>query len=662
MMLKLMGLLKRAMAKPLPVIAFRFAQTLQLQWMAQTGAWARLARRAEQLGKVASTSGPVLLADDIPQLSVAQRSRLTETAQDVLASRFKIFGHPVPDLSSCDFATDWRFDQTWPPLYFQRYSFYEQKQIPYDVKFPWELSRLHYLVPVVAWLVVKGADAPTLQWILAMLRRWRQSNPLAYSVNWYPMEASMRITNLVLILDLVNLLLRRGLDTEMQKPLIEIRGLLLTMIREHGDFVWINREFTDVRGNHFTANLVGLQLGYLALAAHGKGPSHWQRYVDLWLEKEIFLQFCADGVNFEKSCGYHKLVLELFLLAGIARERKGSPLSAGACQRLTDAAFFSQAISRPDGSAANFGDNDNAIALPFQTDRPHSHGAAVELARAWTGEAIGTLVFDDEDALAALFLIGRRGPAARPVAGPEILEFPAGGYVVVRNVSNGFFCMMDVGEVGMAGRGGHGHNDMLAFELCIDGQLVIVDPGCSGYTADLAKKTRYRSTAAHATIQLYGEEMARFAGHWVIRNDAIPTDVSTIRTENGARVSAGHDGYSRFEANSRVVRCLDIDAVNQTVFITDEINAPHGGVPVRWHFPVGNMSITLIGSRGAYLSISDYSINMKADVLLGTLEAPFSVGYGQESIGNVIIGESILLAGCNRYQFSFRKHCEGVNS
>ena len=52
MMLKLMGLLKRAMAKPLPVIAFRFAQTLQLQWMAQTGAWARLARRAEQLGKV----------------------------------------------------------------------------------------------------------------------------------------------------------------------------------------------------------------------------------------------------------------------------------------------------------------------------------------------------------------------------------------------------------------------------------------------------------------------------------------------------------------------------------------------------------------------------------------------------------------------------------
>ena len=58
MMLKLMGLLKRAMAKPLPVIAFRLAQTLQLQWMAQTGAWARLARRAEQLGKVPSTSDP----------------------------------------------------------------------------------------------------------------------------------------------------------------------------------------------------------------------------------------------------------------------------------------------------------------------------------------------------------------------------------------------------------------------------------------------------------------------------------------------------------------------------------------------------------------------------------------------------------------------------
>lgn len=602
------------------------------------------------------------MTDKIPELSAAQRDRLAETAQNVLASRFGIFGHPVPDLNCCDFITDWRFGHQWPSLYFKRYNFYEQKLIPYDVKFPWELSRLHYLVPVVAWLVVKGADLPALQWILALLRRWRRANPLAYSVNWYPMEASMRMTNLVLILDLVNLFLKRGLDTEAQKLLIEIRGQLLTMIREHGDFVWINREFTDVRGNHFTANLVALQLGYLALAAHGKGPRRWQRYVDRWLEKEISLQFCADGVNFEKSCGYHKLVLELFLLAGIARERNGSPLSASACQRLADAALFSQAVSRPDGSAANFGDNDDAIALPFQIDRPHSHGAVVELARAWTGRAIGTRVFDDEDALAALFLIGRRGPAAHPVAGPEILEFPAGGYVVVRNVSNGFFCMIDVGEVGMMGRGGHGHNDMLAFELCVDGRLVIVDPGCSGYTADLAKKTLYRSTAAHATIQMYGEEMARFAGHWVIRNDAIPTEVSTTRTENGARVSAGHDGYSRFEANSRVVRFLDIDAVNQAVLITDEINAPHDGVPARWHFPVGNLSIALPGSSRAHLGDSEFSIDMTADVPLGALEAPFSAGYGQESSGHVLSGESILSAGRNRYQFSFRKHYESLNS
>lgn len=659
---KLLGLLKRAATKPLPVIAFKLAQALQLKWMAETGAWARLARRAEQLGGLALASGPVLLVDATTQLSVQQRSRLAEAAKDVLASRFKIFGHLVPDLNTCNFAADWRFDHAWPPLYFQRYSFYEQKQIPYDVKFPWELSRFHYLVPVMTWQAVNGADTTTLKWILSLLRRWRLANPLAHSVNWYPMEASMRMINLVLILDLVSLLDKFSHKNEIQKHLIEIRGLLLTMIREHGDFVWVNREFTDVRGNHFTANLVGLQLGYLVLAKQGQGPAHWQRFADRWLEKEIFLQFCDDGVNFEKSCGYHKLVLELFLLAGIARERNGSPLSAGACQRLADAAFFSQAISRPDGTVANFGDNDDAIALPFIIDRPRSHGVAVELARAWLGRKIGTRVFNDEDALAALFLIGTCGPDSRPVEGPEILEFPAGGYVVVRNVSNGFFCMVDVGEVGMAGRGGHGHNDMLAFELCVDGRLVIVDPGCAGYTADLTNKTRYRSTAAHATIQLYGEEIARLAGHWAICNDAVPKEVFTTRTKNGARVSGGHDGYSRFAANTRVVRCLDIDAVNQVVLITDEINVPFDSVPARWHFPVGNLSITLQGSRCARLGDPDFSISMTADMPLEILAAPFSTGYGQESIGHVISAESIMSAGRNRNQFSFRKHCESVNS
>ena len=657
MIFKLKRIIRWAMSASLPVILFRLYQELKLTWMFRASGWDRLSKRANRCvlesGELSSCT--VLLTNVSPALDNTQRTWLKNVAQNVMTSRFKLFGHSVPDLDDCDFSADWRFGQRWAPQYFRRYHFYEeQKQLPYDVKFPWELSRLHYLVQVLAWHVADNIDATSLHWVLGILHRWRRDNPLAYSVNWYPMEASMRMISLVLLLDLVKILNGRESDQTAASLLVEMGELLLTMIREHGDFIWLNREFTDVRGNHFAANIVALLLGYQALVVQGLGPRHWRRYASHWLEKEIMLQFCADGVHFEKSCGYHKLVLELFMLAAIALDRSGTPLNVRAQQRLANAAKFSDAISRPDGLAANFGDTDNAVALPFLLDQPRSHGPVVELARTYFDQPVGTHAFNDVECLATAFVFGYTGYRASDSSGPEVLEFPVGGYIIVRNSMNGFFFMLDVGEVGMMGRGGHGHNDLLAFELCIDGHLLVVDPGCSGYTSDLAKMARYRSTSAHATVQLYGEEMARFAGHWGIHNDAQPTGVSVARTKQGARISAGHGGYERIGIGSHIARHLDIDAERQTLILSDEISVPQDDVIARWHFPVGVLSVALAENGTALLSDSA-AFELTSKLPMEVLEAPFSVGYGQEVSGRVITAETKLAAGTHTFCFKFSK-------
>lgn len=658
MISKALSLLRKAAKKPIHVVAFRSMQEISLAWMQLSGGWSRLRARVQSLP--APTMDLTLLNGSIPDLSETQRTDLAEWSAKTIASDFEVFGHRVPRLEGCDFSEDWRFNHRWDKRYFREYSFYEHKLTPYDVKMPWELSRMAFLVPVLAHQVVKGADAETVSWVTAILKRWERENPLAYSVNWYPMEASMRAVNLVLLLDLARMAARTETDEKLYDALKTLTRQIGRMLFANAAFVWRTREYTDVRGNHFTANIVALYVSGLALRGISGESERWRRYAKTRLAAEIRLQFLDDGVNFEKACGYHKLVLELFALAAIAAEADHAPLPEDCLSILDKAACFSDAITRPDGLAANFGDTDDACAIPFAMVPARSHGAIVELLRAWRRKTLGSCPYPDSEALAACFLAGRVAPARPVVDGPEILRFDSGGYCVIRDRQSGFFFVTDLGEVGMAGRGGHGHNDILSFELFIDGRPVVQDPGCSGYTADLVKKAWFRSTAAHSTVQLFGAEMADLPSHWTVSNHASPRQVSFQQDGHSLIVSACHDGYSRIHAKSSVCRQFSVDPLQQTLDILDTVTVEQSDHTVTWHFPCGSVQSQLLEGEGSTEArIGSALLHSQIPLTVGT--APFSEGYAQEMAGHVVCAQAALKLGKNRYAFSFLKASEGTD-
>ena len=638
------GLARRAAGKPVGIILFRLGQAARLAVMRRLSLWQRAERRAARARP--RRRGTTLFSADPPPLDAAQRDDLAESARRVLASDFPILGTPAPDLEHCDFSQDWRFGHCWEAAYFRTYRFYVPKKIPYDVKFPWELSRLQFLVPVMCAQAAGACDSSAVARVRAVLERWRAQNPLAHSVNWYPMEASMRLVTLVMLQDLATICLDRSPDARAREALDGMAALLARMIEEHLTFVWINREVTDVRGNHYTANLVALLLGGVA---RGRSP-RWLNRIRRWIEAEVELQFLPDGVNFEKAAGYHKLVLELCLIAAIACDRMGAPLGEAARAQLRAAARFSDALTRLDGLAANIGDNDDATALPFHLEDRRSHAEIVQLVSAWAGEAIGTFPYTQDNALASVFLLGRQPPARPAASGPETRAFREGGFVVCRDITTGFFFICDIGEVGMKGRGGHGHNDLLSFELFLSGRPVVVDPGCSGYTADLARKVWYRGTAAHATVRLFGQEIARITGHWTIADDAVPLDVRIEERPGGVLVGAGHRGYARCAAGTHVSRLFDVDALEQRVEITDEIRLAADGVRADWSFPVGRSEVALAG-RSALLTGTGEPIRIDSELELSLGTAPFSEGYGREETGRVLSAATLLGAGEHRVRF-----------
>lgn len=646
MIRRIASLAKRTWSKPFDVVVFRGVQELRLEWLRRSGGWRKLSQQAEQVK--CAPGDTVLLNSVLPVLSSEQLDHLAGCAGSIVESRLHIFGHSAPDLTSYDFHSDWRYNHCWEPTYFRNYDFYAPKAGKYDVKLPWEASRLSFLIPVMAFQALRGGDLATVDWVKTLVERWNRLNPLAHSVNWYPMEASMRAINLVLVLDLVWLTRRQTADDELSLLLQELSDLLAQMIFKNASFVWLTREYTDVRGNHFTANLAALYLSALALQNSVEESEKWQRYARTRLESEIHLQFTEDGVNFEKAAGYHKLVLELFALSGIAAERKGEPFTEAALSLLENAATFSDAITRPDGLAVNFGDTDDASAISFAMEAARSHGAIIEVIRAWRDKPLGAAMFGESHALAAQFLLGRRFPLLESPAGIEIRVFDGGGFYVARDLDAGFFFMADMGEVGMNGRGGHGHNDLFSFELFIHGEPVVLDPGCSGYTADLEKRRLYRSTAAHSTVQLFDQEMADLTGHWTISAHALPNNVVFQEQRTGFRLSGSHNGYSRIQPGTTVQRTFTVDGEEQTLSIQDNITTQEAG-GAAWHFPIGPTEVHLSPYRALI-----GSTQLSSAVELALRPALFSTGYAQEDCGSAIVAQARLAAGENTFEFHFR--------
>jgi hypothetical protein len=87
---------------------------------------------------------------------------------------------------------------------------------------------------------------------------------------------------------------------------------------------------------------------------------------------EIALQFLPDGVNFEKSIPYHRLVTELFLIGLIAMERAGLPVEPTALKRIHAACVYTAAYTTPDGLSPNVGDNDARV-LGYDPVPPRDH-------------------------------------------------------------------------------------------------------------------------------------------------------------------------------------------------------------------------------------------------------------------------------------------------
>jgi uncharacterized heparinase superfamily protein len=131
---------------------------------------------------------------------------------------------------------------------------------------------------------------------------------------------------------------------------------------------------------------------------------------------------------------------------------------------------------------------------------------------------------------------------------------------------------IDCGPVGMAGRGGHGHNDCLSLEATLAGQHLLTDCGAYVYSADPEWRNSFRSTAFHNTPVIDGEEQNRLVRPeylWSLHDDAKP-EVRHWRIGADADWFAGaHSGYRRLPRPVTPVRAVTLDKRHHRLAVID---------------------------------------------------------------------------------------------
>jgi hypothetical protein len=537
--------------------------------------------------ELASTRAFFLRPDDAPQWVNTFRDRFPEEPSRIVAAGESVLRHEFDLLGSGRVAlgpslpwhTDFKTRREWPLQYCRDIEYLELDR-PSDVKVPWELSRSQHFTTLgqAYWLT---GDERFAEEFAAEVDDWIARNPLAYGVNWAcAMDVALRAVSWIWGFFFF------ARSAACRPP--AFRRRFLRALFMHGEFVFRNLETSDVNGNHYLSDGVGLVfLG--SFFRHTERGLRWLARGRAIVTGEIVLQVTEDGVDFEASTAYHRLVAEAFLTAYLLLDRQDDAVPRECWDRLARMMEFVAAYTKPDGRAPLIGDADDGRIQKLGPQDLNDHRyllstAAARLARADLKQAAGR--FWEE----SYWMLGPEGAAAfdrlPPVpAPPRSAAFPNGGFYVLR--ARDAHVVVDCGGVGMRGRGGHGHNDSLSFELFLAGTNAVTDCGAYVYTASRDWRNRFRGTAFHNTIQIDGEEINRFVGEdalWQLANDATPADVAWHFDERGSFWEGSHLGYERLPSPARPRRAIWVDGAKPLVVFTDVVSGTGVHTLVwRWH-------------------------------------------------------------------------------
>jgi uncharacterized heparinase superfamily protein len=583
------------------------------------------------------------LAPDAP--AAAWRERLRARADAACSGRVWLFGQER-DLGD---PIDWNHDPETGrrvPLGPSAFLDYRDYDVAGDIKMVWEPNRHHHLVLLARAFRATG-DRRYAEAVRAQLESWLEQCPYGRGLNWRsPLELAIRLVNWVWALDLVR---ESGVDDDAFRARVAASAWL---------HLWtVARRYSrgSSANNHRIGEAAGVFIGASYFHAFEESD-RWREESRAILCEEILAQTFADGGSREHALGYHVFVLEFFVLAAVVAQATARPLPAAFLARLEKMLEFLAGFVEGGATPPLFGDSDEGRVLDLGGE---------DKARALL--AVGAVLFGRPGFKAragawcetAHWLLGAAGGASfarLAAAGSASLAsraFPESGYYLLQSGGQGradaLSVTFDCAELGFQTIAAHGHADALAFTLRAFGRDVLVDPGTYDYFRHPAWRDYFRSTRAHNTVAVDGEDQSVMRGPFLWGRRARAGCVEWSPAPGGGVVAGEHDGYGRLADPVSHRRTLALDGTRRLLTIHDRLEGagPHRAA-LYFHFAEG-CRVSALGPHVFAVDAGEGTATLTLDPRLRAVvrrgsEDPISGwvsrGYHRKSPSTTVVGEA----------------------
>ena len=408
-------------------------------------------------------------------------------------------------------------DNTWPEEPFSPTINISQRVDIGDIRTNWELNR-HFQFAALAKSYYCTKNQVYLSELKELFFDWNKHNLFLHGVEWTSaMELAIRVNSWVYTLAFLN---KASCKEEIIR---ELEHGILVMT----DYIMKHRARFSSANNHLIVEMYAVALvGILA------DYTPWKDEALKILTEELPRQNYTDGVNKEMSLHYQSFVMEAYGLLWILMMKNHIDVPAVWKTYLTAMTEFVADSTDDFGRTMEFGDNDEGKILDLNGAVENHYQYVLNLMGCLLDKSYTDTAWHEN--LEWIVPSTIRTVKERYTPGLVCCR-KEGGYTFLRSRDRRVLIGIDHADLGYGSIAAHGHADALSFQLLIDGQPVFVDSGTFNYHVTPEGRNFFRSTAAHNTVMIDGQEQSEMLGPFIWGKKACASLLDI--TENDGLVS-----------------------------------------------------------------------------------------------------------------------------
>lgn len=377
---------------------------------------------------------------------------------------------------------------------------YKQKDEIGDARTNWELNR-HFQFALLAKAYYATGEEKYAKELEGLFLDWNKKNPFLHGISWTSvMEVAIRCIQWTVTL------------TYLRKKGYTANGALLmdmeNGIKNMASYIAQHYSRYSSANNHLLVEATAI-----AYAGFAFGNEVWTQLAIRILDEELMKQNYKDGVNMEMALHYQTFGMEAYALV-MHLMRCYDMKIPETWKRLMEKQCEFVACSMVDETkACEFGDNDEGKILDLEGGEICHYRYLLQLCSLALGkryesfehlsETISWLYSESEiEALKQL-------PLWKP---SQSRTFEKGGYTFLRSKNGKVVIGIDHAPLGFGSIAAHGHADALSFQLYVDGNCILGDPGTYIYHCNIQKRDEYRGSCNHNTVWAKDQEQSQMMG------------------------------------------------------------------------------------------------------------------------------------------------------